>query len=370
MFEDFVHGKAIVLEERALKIVRSLDFFLESMGRSVKDFDLPIVDLTMAESRLAEKREILDELAVTVPPEDYSAATTLNVEQLAAYNIIMDCVNFDQSGIFLIDGPGGTGKTYLYRAFLATIRLKHLIAIATATSGVATSLLPGCRTTHSRFQMPINGNESCTCNIPKQSGTAELLKRAKLIIWDEAPMAKRWEIEAIDRNLRDVMSNDIIFGGKSIVFGGDFCQVLPAVPRTTRTETVNSTLVQSYVWPQLKKLKLTKNMCAASNLAFNNFLLRIGNGEEQTSGEEMVEIPSEMLIKVEENDHPENALISAVYPSIQQNSGSAEYITKRAILAPKNEIVDMLNEKLRTLFPGEARIFWSYDEAIDNTHNY
>ncbi|KAG5561726.1 hypothetical protein RHGRI_004691 [Rhododendron griersonianum] len=175
MFEDFVHGKAILLEERVLKTVRSLDFFLESMGRSVKDFDLPIVDLTMAESRLTEKREILDELAVTV-------------------------------------------------------RLKHLTAIATATSGVAASLLPGGRTAHSRFKIPINGNESCTCNIPKQSGTAKLLRRAKLIIWDKALMAKRWEIESVDRSLRDVMSNDIIFGGKSIVFGGDFRQVLPVVP--------------------------------------------------------------------------------------------------------------------------------------------
>ncbi|KAG5560902.1 hypothetical protein RHGRI_004059 [Rhododendron griersonianum] len=370
MSEDFVHGQAVVFEERVLKTVKSLDFFLESMGRSVKDFDLPIVDLTMAEDRLTEKREILDELAVTVPLEDYSAATTLNEEQLAAYDIIMDCINSEQSGIFFIDGPGGTGKTYLYRALLATIRLKHQIAIATATSGVAASLLPGSRTAHSRFKIPINGNESCLCNIPKQSGTAELLRRAKLIIWDEAPMAKRWEIEAVDRSLRDVMSNDIIFGGKSIVFGGDFRQVLPVVPRATRTETVNSSLVRSYVWPQLKKLKLTKNMRAASDLVFSDFLLRIGNGEEKTTGDEMVEIPSKMLIKIEENDNPENALISAVYPSIQQNSESAEYITKRAILAPKNETVDILNEKLITFFPSEARIFWSYDEAIDDTHNY
>ncbi|KAG5531102.1 hypothetical protein RHGRI_025900 [Rhododendron griersonianum] len=82
------------------------------MGRSVKDFDLPIVYLIVAEDRLTEKREILDELAVTVPLEDYSAATTLNEEQLAAYDIIMDCINFEQSVIFFIDGPGGTGKTY------------------------------------------------------------------------------------------------------------------------------------------------------------------------------------------------------------------------------------------------------------------
>ncbi|KAH7833966.1 hypothetical protein Vadar_011499 [Vaccinium darrowii] len=59
-----------------------------------------------------------------------------------------------------------------------------------------------------------------------------------------------------------------------------------------------------------------------------------------------------MLVRVEDNDNPENALISAIYPSIQENFDSAEYITKSAILAPKNKTVDMLNGKLIELFPG------------------
>lgn len=48
-------------------------------------------------------------------------------------------------------------------------------------------------------------------------------------------------------------------------------------------------------------------MRAASDSAFSDFLLRIGNGEEPTTGEEMVEIPSEMLVRIEDNDNPENA---------------------------------------------------------------
>ncbi|KAG5530742.1 hypothetical protein RHGRI_025642 [Rhododendron griersonianum] len=136
-----------------------------------------------------------------------------------------------RNGSFFIDGPGGSGKTYLYRALLATIRSKGMIALATATLGVAASILRGGRTAHSRFKIPIEGNDSSVCNIPKQSGTAELIRRAKLIIWDEAPMAKRWAIEALDRSLKDIMSNNSLFGGKVIVFGGDFRQVLPIVPR-------------------------------------------------------------------------------------------------------------------------------------------
>jgi hypothetical protein len=40
-----------------------------------------------------------------------------------------------------VDGPGGTGKTFLYKALLARVQSKGLIAIATATSGIAASIL-------------------------------------------------------------------------------------------------------------------------------------------------------------------------------------------------------------------------------------
>ncbi|XP_019235659.1 PREDICTED: uncharacterized protein LOC109215991 [Nicotiana attenuata] len=88
----------------------------------------------------------------------------------------------DQSGAFFIDGPGGTGKTLLYRALLATIRSQGFIALATATSGVAASVLPGGRTVHSRFKMPIDIDDNFCCNISKQSSLATLIRDAKLIV--------------------------------------------------------------------------------------------------------------------------------------------------------------------------------------------
>ena len=138
-----------------------------------------------------------------------------------------------------MDGPGGTGKTFLYRALLANLRSRKMIALATATSGVAAAIMPGGRTAHSRFKIPITANETTMCNISKQDGTSKLIRWASLIICDEAPMAKRFAIETVDRTLRDVMGDKRIFGGKVVLFGGNFCQVLPVVPHGTRAETVN-----------------------------------------------------------------------------------------------------------------------------------
>ncbi len=66
---------------------------------------------------------------------------------------------------------------------------------------------------------------------------AELVRKADLIIWDEASMMHRRAFEAVDRTLRDLMQLDDaegtekIFGGKTVVLGGDFQQILPVVPK-------------------------------------------------------------------------------------------------------------------------------------------
>jgi len=48
----------------------------------------------------------------------------------------------------------------------------------------------------------------------------------------------------------------------------------------------------------------------------------------------------------------------------------AKYVTERAILASRNDHVDKLNDKLIAMFPGESKIFNSFDSAEDDTNNY
>jgi hypothetical protein len=110
-----------------------------------------------------------------------------------------------------------------------------LIAIATATSGIAASIMPRGRTAHSRFKIPIKLKDNSICSFTKQSGTTELLKQASLIIWDKVAMTKRQVVETLDRSLQDIMDCPLPFGGKVVVFGGDFRQVLPVVTHGTDT---------------------------------------------------------------------------------------------------------------------------------------
>lgn len=63
-------------------------------------------------------------------------------------------------------------------------------------------------------------------------------------------------------------------------------------------------------------------------------------------------------------------LINVIYPDLKGNVHSSHYMSSRAILAAKNEDVDMLNEKLISIVPGEPKIFVSFDEAMDDSNNY
>ena len=157
----------------------------------------------------------------------------LNQQQRIAYDTLIEAVNSGSGGIYFLDAPGGTGKTFLITLLLARIRSENDVALALASSGIAATLLEGGRTVHSALKLPLNMqiNETPVCNIAKNSAMAKILQVCKLIVWDECTMAHKRSLEALDRTLKDLRDNQNIFGGAMILLSGDFRQTLPFVPR-------------------------------------------------------------------------------------------------------------------------------------------
>lgn len=93
-------------------------------------------------------------------------------------------------------------------------------------------MLDGGRTAHSTFKIPLETNETSVYGFTPCSDMARLIKLASIIIWDEASMISRDVIETVNRSIQDIMRSvdpdleNIPFGGKVVVFGGDFRQVL------------------------------------------------------------------------------------------------------------------------------------------------
>ncbi|KAG8633562.1 hypothetical protein MANES_18G115432v8 [Manihot esculenta] len=192
------------------------------MEKDIKNYNLSNIEEDQTHQSIKNSREITDEMAIEILEEDINVVHKLNIEQLHAYKIILQTVDLNTSGVFFVDGYGGTEKIFLYRALLAYVRSIGMIALVIATSRIIAFIMLGGRTTHSRFSIPLSPIESNMCSISKQSGQTELLCIAKLIIWNEALMAKGLAIEIVDRSLRDIMDNSQPFGEKVIVFSGDF----------------------------------------------------------------------------------------------------------------------------------------------------
>ncbi|XP_022040344.1 uncharacterized protein LOC110942890 [Helianthus annuus] len=290
-----------------------------------------------------------------------SQLTMLTDEQRFVFEEIMAAVN---------------GKTFLWKTLSAAIRSKGQIVLNVASSGIASLLLDGGRTAHSRFNIPLNLTEDSVCNIKPESDVSKLLHETKLIIWDEAPLVHKHAFEALDRTMNDVfnidpsLNSDIRFGGKVIVFGGDFRQILPVVPNGGRQEIVSASLCSSYLWSKCKLLRLTRNIRLTVGRStvdieeinsFAKWLLDLGEGNVggPNDGKATIQIPQDLLI-TDESD-PIASLIDFVYPSILQNINNHNYFSERAILAPKNDVVHEINDRLLSMFPGEEREYLSSD---------
>jgi len=254
----------------------------------------------------------------------------------------------------------------MWKTLSASLRSEGKVVLTVASSGIASLLLPGGRTAHSKFKIPVPTLENSVCNIDQGSEASELLKRAELIIWDEAPMAHKFCFEALDRTLNDIMKDgtkeNSVFGGKVIVFGGDFRQILPVIPGGTRSDIVNATINSSYLWEHCEVLTLTKNMrllqqglestTASEIQEFSDWIVKVGDGklEEPNDGLAEIEIPREFLIT--DFSDPIQGIVSTTYPDLVHNYTDESFLQCRAILASRIETVNQINEYMLSQIPG------------------
>nr|GFC89472.1 hypothetical protein [Tanacetum cinerariifolium] len=242
-------------------------------------------------------RLIYDELDYKIPElkiQHQELYGSLTDEKRGIYGTVVDVVDNNKGGMFFVYGYEGTGKTFLYKTLTVAIRSKGGIVLNVASSGITLLLLDGGRTAHSWFVIPINIVEDSMCTIAADGDLVDLIREAKLIIWDEALMINRLCYKAFDRTLRDITtgtltkSSDHVFGEKVVVFGGDFRQILPVIPNGSRQDVMHAFLNMSYLWNECTVLKLTQNMqlCVGCNPKdaeeindFSEWILSIGEGK-------------------------------------------------------------------------------------------
>jgi hypothetical protein len=404
MSEDFLHHRKIAQSNQLLvmdetdiyECLLALDIYFRELSSGTKNlefFNLPSVpsdyiprggplDNSLMRQELDYDKNKLHDIYL-------SNLAKMNPDQTAALLAIRLQIDLGQdanSKVFFLDAPGGTGKTFVFNTVLAHYRSKGKICLALASSGIAAILLTGGRTGHSRFKIPLAVNSQTTLKVSKRSNLAKLLIAADIIIWDEAPMQSKNVISSVDRLLRQLMGEYVNgefqfssepFGGKVIIFGGDFRQNTPVIPKANRAGVMMQLISKCSWWPAALKLKLTINerirRLANTNEhdldSFSEFLLDIGEGKvpyEADIGEFMIRIPDEYVFQSPQRED----FIDWCFPNISRDANVGD----RAILTPLNKDADELNDIALNKMLGDTSIHLSIDSVStsdnDEVMNY
>ena len=297
----------------------------------------------------------------TLAAEAELMASKLNQEQRAAYDAIIHSILHQEGKAFFIDGPGGTGKSFLYNCITKKIYSMGLTLSACASTGIAATLIDGI-TIHKLMGVPMVLDFDSVSILRANSKAAGIIRDSACIIWDESPAGHRFILDLADRFLRDITRTDRPFGGKTFIAGGDWRQTLPVVPRGTNMEQIAACLRMSPLWPlfSANTFILTQNM-RATNPLFADWLLDVGNGLTGPT----INL-KEQNIRIVTSAH---ALIQATFGSVL-NPTTIHKIAHCAILSPTNKNTYIFNEEVLNMLEGPSSLRYSIDYPIVERANH
>jgi hypothetical protein len=175
---------------------------------------------------LQRQEELLQQLNLTIPNND---------EQQEAFDDIMESIRAFRTSnqddlqchqFHFIGGPGGTGKSALFRKLHAACRSMGLLISICAATSLAALLFKGANTAHALFGYPVEDKADiddqnlaeCKFNVECKA----LLHEVAVIFWDEFISNDRMIIEAVIESFKTLWDTPQYF---VFVCGGDFSQV-------------------------------------------------------------------------------------------------------------------------------------------------
>ncbi len=334
-------------------ILRQHDFSCQQLGLEY----IPIERQDEFSFEIEKEKEIADR---QIP--------LLNEKQRTAFDRIIRAIdNPEQPSslgrCFFIDGPGGSGKTFLFTTLLSFIRSRNQLALPYATTGMAATLLKGGRTVHSGFKLELNLTSNSTSRLKLNSSEAVLLCAAKLIIIDEITMLHKDGLRCIHESLQEIMGNSLPFGGKVTVISGDFRQTLPVISKGTIPDILGASIKFSSLWKCFIPLTLNINMRSIDDHGHNDWLLKVGTGEANLAHpqHQFLEIPNNMITN--------GNLIEEIF-SNDVSQLSREELSERVIVCPTNGQCLEINRKIIESLPNNGtKIYYSADSIDSKDEN-
>ncbi|XP_036146775.1 uncharacterized protein LOC118646933 [Monomorium pharaonis] len=169
-------------------------------------------------------------------------------------------------------------------------------------------------------------DEGAKSNIRGNTEAAREIINAKLIIWDEVSMTVGHALTAVDKLLKELMRNEKPFGGKVVLFAGDFRQNLPVVPHANKAAIIESTMKYNSIWKNVREVKLTQNMRTANEKEFADWLIELGDGKrlfQQWLVDSYVKIEKDRINWCKENQK---------HLRVEKHQGLIDYLEKKWLI--------------------------------------
>jgi hypothetical protein len=290
----------------------------------------------------------------------------LNVKQREAYDLFVDALDAYAAGdrhspkAYVIEGPAGTGKTFLYLAIIALLKERLAVHLVVAWTGMAASLLPGGMTCHSAFKLPLNIESNSTSNMDPSAHSFQWqrLMDTQCIIWDEFSMVSTAAFNVVNSLMQRAHNNNVLFGGVPILLGGDFRQVLP-IP-SDNADNRSLSLRNWVYYRSMTRLTLDENQRVnPQEVSYIQWLLRVGSGIDvkDTEGNSYARIEPECLVDSLDK------MINRVY-----GDNILDNVADCLILAPKNDTVNNVNGVLLERLPGDVvSLFATNTDMVPDT---
>jgi hypothetical protein len=160
-----------------------------SAALSQVQHDLQLVGKSLDAFPGVSPPEPLDDVLEQVlahPQPQRDAYDLLNHDQRRIFGCVTEAALMPAgrgANLFYVDGPGGTGKTFMYNAIIEHINATDRHAIVVSSSGISAILLKGGRTAHSVFKIPISGlSFDSVCGLSVNTRMAALIRTSALTI--------------------------------------------------------------------------------------------------------------------------------------------------------------------------------------------
>ncbi|GKC34595.1 DNA helicase [Tanacetum coccineum] len=188
---------------------------------------------------------------------------------------------------------------------------------------------------------------------------------------EETLMNDKRCFEALDRTLRGLMNApETLFGGKTVVLGGDFWQTLPIKKGAAKQELIHASIVETYLWVHFRICTLKQNMRLLRSAisddererskVFAKWLLIVGNGEvgepDKDNNEDTFWITVLQQYCINPSEYALSELINFIYDDATLKTLTASAFQEKAIVCPKNDTANAINAKILSLVEAKGGI--------------